>query len=500
MNLSGTRECDSLFRQEAATQLEPLQPQLWPYLQTLERLALALGVGLFVGLERQYRRKGAGLRTFAFGALLGALGGLLGQPYALASLGLLGLLMAMFNWSAIRAGQRAELTTSAAFLVTGYAGILCGLGHTLTPTAVAVGTAALLAWREPFAEWTGGLSETELRSAILLAVLAFVIYPALPAGDIDPWSLIAPRPAWATVILIAGLGFVNYVLLKRYGSRGVELTGFFGGLVNSTVTVTELATRDRDMNGGLSAAAYRGVLLATAAMVLRNTILLAFLSPASLVTCWIPLTLMLLASVGAAFSTPRHPTIPTDGDPPTLPLSSPFSATSALRFGILFLVLQVASTLAERGLGHVGVYAVSLLGGLISSASAVASAAALAARGTLDPAVAGLAAVLASVASALVNLPLVARLSHDRPLSTRLAWALALTVLLGALGWAGQNAVTRWRESPTHGSATAGSSPSAYASARFRSPMFTIVWARWDCASTSADCAVVTSTMLAKPT
>ncbi len=37
----------------------------WPYLIALQRLALALALGLFVGLERQRRGKDAGARTIA---------------------------------------------------------------------------------------------------------------------------------------------------------------------------------------------------------------------------------------------------------------------------------------------------------------------------------------------------------------------------------------------------------------------------------------------------
>ncbi|HZR45737.1 MAG TPA: MgtC/SapB family protein, partial [Candidatus Manganitrophaceae bacterium] len=55
----------------------------WSYLETIGRLALALAVGLFVGLERERRGKEAGLRTFGFAALMGGLGGLLGESYAL---------------------------------------------------------------------------------------------------------------------------------------------------------------------------------------------------------------------------------------------------------------------------------------------------------------------------------------------------------------------------------------------------------------------------------
>jgi hypothetical protein len=50
----------------------------WPYLPTLVRLALALAIGLFMGVECERRGTDSGLRTFGFAALLGGLGGLLG--------------------------------------------------------------------------------------------------------------------------------------------------------------------------------------------------------------------------------------------------------------------------------------------------------------------------------------------------------------------------------------------------------------------------------------
>ena len=123
----------------------------------------------------------------------------------------------------------------------------------------------------------------------------------------DPWGLIAPRAAWVTVILIAAIGFVNYLLWKVFGARGVELTGFLGGLVNSTVTVTELANRVRETAGRLLDVAYRGVMLATAAMALRNAVLLGLLSFRALVDSALPLALILLSSIGLALVRTRQP-------------------------------------------------------------------------------------------------------------------------------------------------------------------------------------------------
>jgi len=99
----------------------------------------------------------------------------------------------------------------------------------------------------------------------------------------------------------------------------------------------------------------------------------------------------------------------------------------------------VAGTLSQRELGHLGFYAVSLIGGFISSASAVASAGSLAARGAVPPDVAGTGAVLASLTSTLVNAPLVARVSREHRLAGRIAWGLGIIVALGVVGavWLG---------------------------------------------------------------
>jgi uncharacterized membrane protein (DUF4010 family) len=404
------------------------------HIQAIFRLGLALGLGLFVGLEREWRQKDAGLRTFGFAALLGALGGVMGQAYALVSLILVGVLLTLMNWQVIRRGERPELTTSAALLVTCYVGVLAGVGHTFTPVVVTIATAGLLAWKEQLAGFSLGLNAMELRAAILLGILAFVVYPLLPTHALDPWGLVQPRAAWVTVILIAAIGFGNYVLLKAFGTKGVQITGFLGGLVNSTVTVTELAVRERESNGNLRDEAYRGVLLATCAMAVRNAVLLGIVATTALLAALLPILLILLTSLLFAARDFGEKSRELPSLPPQIPVRSPFSLQSALKFGLIFLALQIVGTLAQDALGQAGFYAVSIAGGFVSSASAVASAAMLAAQGTTTPQVAGAASVLASLASAAMNVVLVARIARDRVLDGRLRRALGIVVACGIAG------------------------------------------------------------------
>ena len=421
----------------------PLPNAEWPYLQILIRLALSLALGLLIGLERERRGKEAGLRTFGFVCLLGALGGSLGTPFALLILALVGVLAVLLNVQTLRANQGTELTTSAAMLVTCMAGILCGQGHTVSPAAVMVIATALLAWKERLAGFSMGLSEGELRSALLLAILALVIYPALPTGAVGPWKLIEPRAAWVTVILISGIGFVNYILWKLYGARGTEISGFLGGLVNSNFTVIELSSRVKDAASALVNSSYRGILLATTAMIVRNATLLLVLAPLALVGSLAAFALMLLVSAALVALSYRNRKPEAIGDAASIHLDLPFSLPLALRYGAVFLVLHIVGAVTQREFGEIGFYFVCVIGGLMSSASAVAAAATLASQGSLSPTVAGTGAVLASFTSIAFSLSFVLR-TRNSALISRLAAAMILIAIAGVVGLLAWGQVRPW--------------------------------------------------------
>ena len=86
-------------------------------------------------------------------------------------------------------------------------------------------------------------------------------------------------------------------------------------------------------------------------------------------------------------------------------------------------------------MGRYGFYAVSLAGGLISSASAVASAGSPAAHAAVPVEVAGTGAVL-GVADECVGpaCPLVLRTCRGQRLAEWLAWGIGIVVALGVIG------------------------------------------------------------------
>ena len=389
------------------------------------KMAVAIGIGMLAGMEREWSNKDVGIRTFAIVALLGMLASLIGQSVAIAALIGVFLLVAAMHARSILDHRSLEITTSAALILNYLLGVLVGLGHIFTPVAGAIVMTMLLAWKTELSRFAGGLQPAEIRSAVLLGLIGFVIYPVLPDRYVDPWQLFNPSDAWISVIAIAGIGFVNYVLLRIYSTRGLYLGALFGGLVNSSATVAELGARLQET--GMVNRTTTLVLLTTIAMFARNLILATIFSPRSLSASLAPLLAMTLV---AGFWVWRDRRIE-ESVPGTLTLTSPISLTKVLWFGTVFIFIQVVGTLLTRYFGSGGMLATGVFGGLVSSASTTAAAATMAMHGKITPALAGSATVLTSLASAAVNLPIVWRTTKDKAVMKRLTIKMATVIATG---------------------------------------------------------------------
>ncbi|MGA7751648.1 MAG: DUF4010 domain-containing protein [Candidatus Sulfotelmatobacter sp.] len=389
------------------------------------KMAVAIGIGMLAGMEREWSNKDVGIRTFAIVALLGMLASLIGQNIAVAALIGVFLMVAAMNARSILNDRSLEITTSAALMVIYLLGLLVGLGHIFTPVAGAIVMTMLLAWKTELSRFAGGLQPSEIRSAVLLGLIGFVIYPVLPNRYVDPWQLFNPSDAWISVIAIAGIGFVNYVLLRMYSTRGLYLSALFGGLVNSSATVAELGTRLQET--GLADRATTLCLLTTIAMFARNLILATIFSPSSLSATLVPLLAMTLV---ASFWVWREHRIE-EKIPGTLTLTSPISVSKVIWFGMVFILIQVVGTLLTRYFGSSGMFATGVFGGLVSSASTTAAAATMAMHGKISASLAGSATVLTSLASAAVNLPIVWRTTKNPTVTRRLTIRMVTVIATG---------------------------------------------------------------------
>jgi uncharacterized membrane protein (DUF4010 family) len=399
----------------------------FPPFITIVKLAVALAIGLLIGFERQWSNKDFGVRTFSFAALLGGLTALMPMPVLITALGGIIALAIVLNVRDIIISRSVEGTTSLALIVTFVLGALSGGGHIFTATASGIVVTWLLSLKPQFRAFAGGVKPEEIRSALLLGLFGFVIWPLLPTGHLDPWDLFYPREAWVTVLIVACIGFLNYILLRIYGAKGVAFTAILGGLVNSTATAAELSSTLPA--AGLLDVTVVAVLLTSVAMFTRNLLLLAIFAPTAVKFAFAPLLVMSLIAGWFAWQGRSAE----DTSDVKLDLESPVSLGKVLRFGGLFIVIQIVGTAATRWLGSAGLLLVSILGGAVSSASTTAAAANLSAHGHVSPSQAALATVATSIVSTMMNLPLVYRQPRARLVFRKLLGATALQ-LFGGIG------------------------------------------------------------------
>ena len=400
------------------------------YLETnVAKLVLATALGMFLGLEREWSQKSAGIRTFALISLAAAVFSLLGESGLLVVGG--ALVVASAVLLAVRSFVEPEvdglsLTTSASMLVAYGVGVLVAEGLFIESVTVAVLSSLLLVLKRELHQFAWGLSREEVRSAVEFTILAFVVFPLLPAETIDPWGAVQPRLVWSLVVAVSAIGFVNYVLVKRYQGRGYAVTGFFGGLVNSTAVVAEMAERAKG-RADLGEIAVGSILLANAAMALRNAAVVAAFVPEAALVVGAPLGAITVAGIGVAvWRSDWRTTMEAE-------LTSPFSLGNALTFGALFLVVLLVSAVAERAFGAGGFVATAFLAGLVSSGTATTTAISLLGTGQIgvDTAVAGV--VAGTAASILVKTAFAASIARDlvRPV---FLWNLLLIAVGAAVG------------------------------------------------------------------
>lgn len=340
--------------------------------ELLSRLAVALGIGLLVGLERGWRLRDeaegsriAGFRTFALSGLLG--GGAAALTVATAPI-VLGIALAAyaatfaaFHWIDARSGKRS-VTSVVAGLLTFVLGALAVLGDQTVAIAAAVAMTLLLALRQPLHRWVASLEWPEIRAVLILLAMTFLLLPLLPDRPIDPWAAINPREIWMFAILVAAISFAGYVAVRLFGERlGIMMAAMAGGLASSTATTLTLARLGREKPeshrlvtaGILAASTVMTVRVAVLAMAL-NPALLAPLAPAlaAMGATLVLLTLLLLLgrrrSAGAQ-----------------LEVRNPLDLGMALQLAALIAAVMLATRLLETPSGEGGILGMAAVSGLV---------------------------------------------------------------------------------------------------------------------------------------
>jgi len=421
---------------------------LIPQLLNLEpwwRFAAALLIGALIGLEREFaqQRSGeqefGGIRTFALMALLGAVAAFLTDQYGpliflAVYLGLILLLWASLLASSMR-GVEEGITTEVTALLVPLFGAMMIWNQPAVAAALGVITALILALKPRLHGAARRMSTEDLRATLEFSIITAVVLPLLPNEGFGPYGVLNPFQIWLLVVFISGIGFLAYMLMKFLGpERGIGITGLLGGLVSSTATTLSFAGRSKT-NAGFSTVLAQGILLASCVMFPRVLIEVAVVNPGLVSQVVVPLAAMLIAGVIAVYILWRRGRAEEKADHGGVELSNPLRLKTAITFGLVFAVVLVAVEAANEYFGSAGVYIASMLAGITDVDSITLSVSNLSLKGLLDPRVAAIAIILATIMNTIAKAVMAMVLGTPR-LRRLVSRAFGLVVLVGLISGA----------------------------------------------------------------
>jgi uncharacterized membrane protein (DUF4010 family) len=370
----------------------------------LEKLFTALLIGLIIGLERERAQearqnvKFAGLRTFGVVGLVGGIAAYLtAQEPLIFVAAILGVaaLTAIAYYRSTAIDPHLGFTTETAVLLTF---LLGGLAYfeQVVAIIVAVVVTILLAFKEPLHKFTYRIPEEEFYDSLKFALISIVILPVLYGQfnhDYGPLGAFNPFQIWLIVVILAGISFIGYFLVKWFGAElGLALTGIVGGLASSTAVITSMAIRARESRG-LEYPAMIAATLSNVVMLLRVLFLVSIFFAGLLPLIYLPIGIMCVAGVLVASGFYVKSRGSTGGD--TVSLKTPFNIVPALLFAAFIAIVLFMSMAALVYLGSYGLFLTSAIAGLADVDAITVSSSQLAASGLATTGTAMLAIMIA---------------------------------------------------------------------------------------------------------
>lgn len=383
-----------------------------PALGDFGAIALALGLGLLIGVQRGWARRDdapgsrfAGVRTYGLIGLAGGIAGTLQERAAGLSLVLTAAvtgLVLMGYWRATRSNGTVSGTGSLVGLLTIACGFLAGSGETALATAVTGSIALVLALRTKLHSWIETLDEREIIAIARFGLIALVILPLLPSGAFGPWGVWQPRQLWLVVVMVSGFSFAGYLAAKYAGARrGTVATAATGSMVSSTAVTAALSGKLRNGDGD-SMVLNGSIAVASAVMFLRVMVLAAVLAPVALPTLALfAVPGMAVSLIGAVILLRGGATRP-PAEPAAMKLRNPFDLPPALLLTVMVMGLTLAARWVLEHFGDRGVALVLAVSGTVDVDSAIITLGNLPV-GTLTPKVAGLLLAAPIIANTLLK-------------------------------------------------------------------------------------------------
>ena len=348
-------------------------------------LAVALGIGLLIGAERE-RSKGsgpdrssAGIRTFTIASLLGAVSSVFNFWLLVVSIFCVMIFAAISYYN--RKGKDPGLTTEITLIFSVILGGLAMSAPALA-AALAVSVAILLAAKEPIHGFVLGMvTKDELNDFLILAAATLIILPLVPNESIGPFEAINPHNLWLIVILVMVISAFGHLVLRWLGGRiGLPLVGLVSGFISSIATITAMGERAKE-TPVLLGSAVAGAVLSSLATILQLALLLAAIHTPTLHALTWPLIFggTSIAVYGLVVTLISFHNNGAD----TTKLTETFSVKTALMLAAVIAIVLIVSAALKTWFGQTGLVFASGIAGLVDVHAPTIAVATLAAAGKL---------------------------------------------------------------------------------------------------------------------
>lgn len=396
---------------------------------------IAILLGALIGFQREYQKQHThkiefgGIRTFTFVSILGALSGYLFIEFSrniyivllgFASVILLSSISYILSYLNYK---DTTATTEIAAILTFIVGFVAYVGPLILAIALGIIITTFLTFKEKLHFYAKKIEKKELLAVVKFSLISLVILPFLPNKNYSPLDIpflnkILSSTSinqnilsqldvfnlyhiWWMIILVAGISFLGYILVKFLGAKkGYGLTGLVGGLVSSTA-VTLSMSKESKVHRKIIIPFVLAVVVASSTSFIRMILEVVIVNNSLTNQIIIPLGIM--GVLGYVFAFALWLRKDKSKKVKEIKFTQPFALGPAIKFGLFFALIIFIARLAYLVAGSLGLYFTGLLSGLADVDAITLTMSSLSASGQIASKVAITTIILAAASNTLVK-------------------------------------------------------------------------------------------------
>ncbi|MBZ4672698.1 MgtC/SapB family protein [Deferribacterales bacterium Es71-Z0220] len=332
---------------------------------------MSTALALLIGVERQYSVRNsseneavAGVRTFSLVGILAYLSGFLTikLSYLFGIAGFLTvLLLAGLGYLRDFSTKGRGLTTEIALVVTFLSSYLISVGYRQVGVISGVILFTFLSNKDLLHTFVSKLTKDDFVATLKFLILAAIVYPLLPDNSFMGISMLNPAGVFKIVVLIAGISFMGYAGIRLVGAKkGLIVSAILGSFVSSTAVTINLSNfyKSNKESGRLLTA---GIILGCTIMFVRVLILAWVFNNTlfkNIFIYFIPAIIFLLIFSGISLKDASKDNLD------NFKIENPVSISSAVKFGLLLLVIILMADFMKKHFGDAGVLVLAAISGI----------------------------------------------------------------------------------------------------------------------------------------